>query len=80
MSDIYACRGISAISWMVLGQRCSLDWALDATTAGERERLQSMDGEDTGHPDFVGTSAGDSQDQVPSRTNITNSRGQKSKS
>ncbi|CAM6090360.1 unnamed protein product [Calypogeia fissa] len=45
--------------------------------AGERERLQSVDADDAVPPDSVGTSAGDSQDQPPSRTGFTNSRGQK---
>lgn len=53
--------------------------ALDSAMAGERERLQSLDADDAVLPDSVGTSAGDSQDQLPGRTGFASSRGQKSK-
>ncbi|OAE34881.1 hypothetical protein AXG93_1587s1120 [Marchantia polymorpha subsp. ruderalis] len=49
----------------------------NATSVGDRDRLQAMDNDDVAIPDSVGTSAGALDEQATGRTGFSKSRGQK---
>ncbi|KAG6558184.1 hypothetical protein Mapa_000365 [Marchantia paleacea] len=49
----------------------------NATSVGDRDRLQAMDNDDVAIPDSVGTSAGALDEQATGRTGFNKSRGQK---